>query len=92
MKVVIYKNFVLLNKCKKLIEIYNDYHIFSYCFIFIKNGFIHNEKSYAAYDGSKERQFFFKGECYGNNNDFTICSWNKKVKELKYLESLEIFK
>ena len=56
------------------------------------NGLEHREDgpSTEYCDGSKS--WYYKGTIYGHNDDFNIESWKEKVKELKYLESLEIFK
>ena len=35
--------------------------------------------------------WFYKGEYYGGDNDFTNKSWRKKVKELKRKEILSVF-
>lgn len=58
---------------------------------YYKNGLIHRENGAAEYS-SGHKLWYYKNKCYGANNDFTKNSWKEKVKELKYLESLEIFK
>ena len=61
-----------------------------------KDGEFHNEIGPAVItqddiicEGYKD--YFYKGRHYGRNN-FTNETWIEKVKEIKYLESLEIFK
>ena len=63
---------------------------------YYKDGEFHNEDGPAVivldnpiYNGYKD--YFYKGRHYGRNN-FTIKTWKEKVEEIKYLESLEIFK
>ena len=41
------------------------------------------------YDADTSNQFYYKGHYYGV---YSIEEWKEKVKEIKYLESLEIFK
>jgi hypothetical protein len=57
-----------------------------------KNGKPHREDDAAYKYSNGDKFFYYNGDYYGSNNDFTIETWIKKVKELKYLESLEIFK
>ena len=56
------------------------------------NGKRHREDGAAIIYKSGYKEFWYKNKCYGTNNSFNIKTWKKKVKELKYLESLEIFK
>ena len=36
--------------------------------------------------------WYYKSKCHGANDEFTEETWKEKLEELKYLESLEIFK
>ena len=56
------------------------------------NGKLHRENGPAIDCKSGYKEWFYKNRYYGKNNSFTNKTWKKKVKELKYLESLEIFK
>lgn len=55
-------------------------------------GKLHREDGPAVeyFDGKKA--WHYKNKCYGTDDSFTIETWIEKVKEFKYLESLEIFK
>ena len=56
------------------------------------NGVEHRENGAAViyFDGTKE--WYYKGKCYGINNKFTNTTWINFVKDIKYKESLNIFK
>lgn len=57
------------------------------------NGQYHREDGPACIYSTGLIYFYYKGKCYGSKVQFkTNNSWLKKVAELKYLESLEIFK
>lgn len=78
------------NYCKNAICI--DYNMpFNICFY--KNYKAHNKYGPAVYGifaNKKTKAWYYKGYYCGSN--FTIESWKEKIAELKYLESLEIFK
>ena len=60
---------------------------------FYKNGIYHREDGMAFINlYVNEKDWYYKGEHYGNNNDFTNKTWKKKVKQLKREEELKIFK
>lgn len=60
---------------------------------FYKNGRLHREDGPAVlYYGGMYKDWFYKDKYYGENNIYTNKSWKQKTKELKYLESLNIFK
>ena len=56
--------------------------------IFFKDGKWHNDSYQAAIYQSGYKYWWYKDTFYGRNNDFTIKTWKKKVKEIK----LSIFK
>lgn len=58
---------------------------------FYKNKKLHNEYGFAIVYKNVFGDWYYKGDYYGGDNNFTIKSWKQKVKELKYLESLKIF-
>ena len=52
-----------------------------------ENGVLHREDAPALKAGMS-KYWYYKGKCYGYNDEFTIETWKKKVRILK----LEIFK
>jgi len=59
--------------------------------VYLKNGLSHREDGPAIIYKDGYTVYCYNGLSYGYNS-FTNESWKEKVKELKYLESLEIFK
>jgi hypothetical protein len=61
--------------------------------VFYKNGKYHRENGPAinAYNTNGAFSWYYKGVFWGSDDDFTIKSWKKKVKELKRKERLNIF-
>ena len=92
MKVIIYNEYWKLNKCKKLIAIYENVNSTNNrAIIFIKNGFAHNKTSYAYINiNSSAKQFAHKDIYY---EDITNTkSWRKFMKQITREENLKIFK
>lgn len=58
---------------------------------YFEKGNLHREDGPALEYADGFINWFYKGELYGYNNDFTIESWKEKVKELKRAEELKIF-
>lgn len=56
------------------------------------NGGLHNEKGPAFVFKNGDKDWYYNGQKYGINNDFTNKTWKKKVQELKREESFKIFK
>jgi hypothetical protein len=60
---------------------------------FFKNGRLHNENGPSViYYKITSYDWFFKGNFYGADDNFTNKSWKRKIKELKRQERLTIFK
>lgn len=60
---------------------------------FYKDGQLHREDGPAAiYHTCSYKDWFYKDKYYGENNQFTTKSWKRKVKKIKHLENLNIFK
>jgi hypothetical protein len=55
------------------------------------NGCEHREDGPAVEFVNGNKHWYYKNKYYGANDDFTIKSWKKKVKELKREEKLKIF-
>lgn len=90
MKVVVYNAFWNLNKCKQIIGVFKTSINNNTAILFIKNGLVHNTKSYAFINKEVKKQFFYKNKSYDNITN-TKC-WIKFVKQLKHKEKLKIFK
>ena len=60
--------------------------------IWYLNDLQHREDGPAVEYANGECSWFYKGKYYGFNDEFTNETCKEKVKELKYLESLNIFK
>lgn len=90
MKVVAYDGFWKLNNCKKIIGVFKYSNKTNTAILFIKNGLVHNTKSYAFINKEVRKQFFYKNESYDNINNTK--SWIKFIKQLKHKEKLNIFK
>jgi hypothetical protein len=56
------------------------------------NGLEHREDGPSSEYVNGNKHWYYKCKNYGYNNEFTKKSWIEKVTELKYLESLKIFK
>lgn len=92
MKVVVLHK---LYNCKKLIGIFKNINGNNNnsdgAIVFIKNGKVHNETSYAFYHTEFSiKQFYYKNRSYINTNT-TPKSWRKFVKNLKRQNNLKIF-
>ena len=59
--------------------------------IYYENGKIHNENGHALLAIGNHKLWYYKGKCYGSDNDFTIETWKEKVEYLKREEELKIF-
>lgn len=57
----------------------------------MKDGGNHNENGPAIEYANGSKAWFYKCECYGLGNSFTIKTWKQKVEELKREEGLKIF-
>lgn len=57
-----------------------------------KNGKYHREDGPAIEYENNHKSWYYKDMLYGYDENFTIETWIEKVKEIKYLESLQIFK
>ena len=60
------------------------------CIYFVKNRMFHNING-PALICADFKAWYYKDEFYGQDDDFTISSWKKKVKELNRKEKLKIF-
>lgn len=58
----------------------------------IPNGKFHREDGPALEWTNGEKEWYYKGKCYGYDNDFNIESWKEKVEKLNREEELKIFK
>ena len=61
---------------------------------FIKNYKNHNANGPAVIEplsNSSYNQWWYHGKCYGYGNKFSIKSWKKQCKLLKYKEKMKIF-
>jgi hypothetical protein len=80
--------------CKILTRYYyyleNKYEI-KYDIIHFLNRKYHKEDGPAYEEQTGSIYWYYKGEEYGENNDFTIESWKEKVECLKREEELKIF-
>lgn len=51
------------------------------------NGELHREDGPAVERSNGEKEWCYKDECHGFNNDFTVKSWKKYIEKLKAKES-----
>ena len=59
---------------------------------YFKDGKHHREDGPAIEHANGFKNWIYKNRSYGRNGYFTNQTWKEKVKKLKYLGNLEIFK